>query len=351
MDKERRIGVCGILRVKNDASFIQRCVESCIDALDELVIVFNDCSDNSEEIIGKMQNQYPDKIKVYEYPYKVYGANLTYDEYESAKRFPDDSPHLLCNYYNFALSKVSCKYALKIDADQIYFTDELRAWCDFCRSVKPMSLGWKCLVGMLFQFYLSVYRLISYRIVHFPWMLPQFLIDAFNGCYIEYAKYLFSHDRGCLSMAGINIFVDDTEYVSLGNGNDVINILPPFNGEGDHVIFRVSDSTYYKKFDMAYYNKSRSSNYSLIEEFVHPYRIMFIGFFWRHISSMRPNVSGLVRKVKVGRPTAFMRIEDFMKLDYKNILKITDRVMFSPFQRVLFSFIYKANREKLKTSL
>lgn len=351
MEKERRLGVCGILRVKNDASFIQRCVESCIDTLDELVIVFNDCSDNSEEIIGKMRNQYPDKIRVYEYPYKVYGANLTYDEYVSAKQFPDDSPHLLCNYYNFALNKVSCKYALKIDADQIYFTDNLQYWCDFCRSIKPISFGWKCFIGMLFQFYLSVYRLISFKIKHLSWLLPQCAVDAFYGCYIEYAKYLFSHDRGCLSMAGVNIFVDDTEYVSLGSRNEVINILPPFNGEGDHVIFRVSDSTYYRKFDMAYYNKSRSSRYSLIEEFVHPYRIMFIGFFWRHISSMRPNVSELIQKVKDCKPMSFMKIEDFIRLDYRSILKITDRVMFSRFQRVLFSFIYKANRKKLKASL
>lgn len=31
--------VAGIMRVKNDGMFIERCIESCIDALDELIVV------------------------------------------------------------------------------------------------------------------------------------------------------------------------------------------------------------------------------------------------------------------------------------------------------------------------
>ena len=119
-------GLSGIMRVKNDASFIEASVKSCIDALDELIIVWNDCSDNSAEVIEKMRSLYPDKIKTFEYKHKVYSVNLTRDEYELAKSLPEDSPHLLCNYYNFALSKVSCLYAMKIDADQMYFEEKLR---------------------------------------------------------------------------------------------------------------------------------------------------------------------------------------------------------------------------------
>lgn len=135
-------GVSGIMRVKNDAEFIEASIDSCIDALDELVIVYNDCSDNSPELIYKKQSQYPDKIKVYEYKHKIYPINLTKEEYEYAKSLPSDSPHLLCNYYNFALSKVTCQYAMKIDADQIYFSDKLKEWCDVYRygcNVSPLE--------------------------------------------------------------------------------------------------------------------------------------------------------------------------------------------------------------------
>ena len=38
--------VAGIMRVRNEGNFIHDCVESCIDALDELIVVYNDCTDN-----------------------------------------------------------------------------------------------------------------------------------------------------------------------------------------------------------------------------------------------------------------------------------------------------------------
>ena len=46
--------ISGIMRVKNDGQFIERCIESCIDALDELIVVHNDCTDNSVAEIDKM---------------------------------------------------------------------------------------------------------------------------------------------------------------------------------------------------------------------------------------------------------------------------------------------------------
>lgn len=140
-------GVSGIMRVKNDAEFIEASIDSCIDALDELVIVYNDCSDNSPELIYKKQKQYPDKIKVYEYKHKIYSVNLTKEEYEYAKSLPSDSPHLLCSYYNFALSKVTCQYAMKIDADQIYFSDKLKEWCDAYRNIGYVQFSFKTLLG------------------------------------------------------------------------------------------------------------------------------------------------------------------------------------------------------------
>lgn len=98
--------VSGIMRVKNDGMFIEKCIESCIDALDELIVVHNDCTDNSVEEIEKMRARYPEKIKRYEYPHKVLGVGLTREEYDIAKSLPDDSPNLLCSYCNFALSRL-----------------------------------------------------------------------------------------------------------------------------------------------------------------------------------------------------------------------------------------------------
>ena len=63
---EQRIlkdGLSGFIRAKNEAQFIEACIDSCIDALDELIIVYNDCTDETPEIVERKRKQYPDKIK------------------------------------------------------------------------------------------------------------------------------------------------------------------------------------------------------------------------------------------------------------------------------------------------
>ncbi|MFK1890171.1 hypothetical protein ACIXEL_14470 [Bacteroides fragilis] len=120
------MGVSGLLRVKNDAEFLELCIDSCIDALDELIISYQKCDDDAPEIIEKKRLQYPDKIKVYFYEPLIMSHNLTKEEFEHVRSFPFDSVHLLCNYYNYTLSKVSYRFAVKIDADQIYFSAKLK---------------------------------------------------------------------------------------------------------------------------------------------------------------------------------------------------------------------------------
>ena len=145
--------VAGIMRVKNDGIFIEDCVESCIEALDELIIVYNDCTDNSVGEIERMAAKYPDKIRHYAYPYEVWAFNLSKEKFNQVKSFDEDNPHLLSSYCNFALSKVTADYALKIDADQVYFTEKLKEWCDFMRECEPSKLTMKVLAGKLFQCY------------------------------------------------------------------------------------------------------------------------------------------------------------------------------------------------------
>ena len=171
--------VAGILRVKNDGMFIEKCVESCIDALDELIIIYNDCTDNSAEEIGKMAAKYSHKIKTYEYPHHIYSMNLTKEEFEMARNLPEGHPSLLSTYCNFALSMVTADYALKIDADQVYFTERLKSWCDFLRECEPQKKTIKTFVGQLFSMYLSAYRLFSAKRGKVLPLLPTWLIKAF----------------------------------------------------------------------------------------------------------------------------------------------------------------------------
>ena len=342
-------GVSGIMRVKNDAEFIAVSVESCISALDELVIVYNDCTDNSAEVIEGMRLKYPNKIRVFEYPYKVLGAGLTKEEYEFAKSLPDDSPQLLCNYYNFALSKVRCEYAIKIDADQIYFTEILNKWCDLVRTGNQFK-GCRML-GMLFHYYFLAYRFLCLKFKkRFPFM-PEWLAKAAKPHYDKYAATQMIKGVACLSFSGVNVYKDDKWSVSLGLKDETINVLPPFNGENDHLLFRVSDQTYYRKFDMDYYNLISNSSYSLIEEFVHPYKPMFMGFCWFHMNAMRSRFKKQVLSVKQSNPGAFERIDTFLKYNYRTVERKADKRIHSLYQRVLFSYIYNADKRSIVSNL
>ena len=130
LTNERPIGVSGLLRVKNDAEFLALCVDSCIDALDELIIVYQECDDDSPQIIEQKRQQYPDKIRTYFYRPLVLSHNLTSEELHYVSTLDKTSIHLLSNYYNYTLSKASYRYAIKIDGDQVYFTDKLKSFCN-----------------------------------------------------------------------------------------------------------------------------------------------------------------------------------------------------------------------------
>lgn len=51
--KERPLGVSGILRCHNHADFLELCIDSCIDGLDELIAVYHDCTDDTVQILHK----------------------------------------------------------------------------------------------------------------------------------------------------------------------------------------------------------------------------------------------------------------------------------------------------------
>lgn len=340
--------VSGILRVKNDAMFIPQCIESCIDALDELIIVYNDCTDDSPSVIERMRERYPDKIKVFEYPYKVYGAGLSKEEYDYACSLPDDSPHLLCNYYNFALSKVTTEYAMKIDADQYYFPDVLKKWCDIARGIGYPTDGNKWM-GLLFHYYLLLYRFVSIKLRKPIKILPSWLSKKMKSHYEAYAISRFMKGTACLSFSGVNLVKTDDWYVPLGKITPEINILPPFNGETDHLLFKVDkERTHYRKFMMNYYNLLSNSSFSLIEEFVHPYKIMFVGFCWYHMNALRPAYAPKYLTAVRKYPTAFLPLSDLPTVELNTIEKSSEKTVFSLYQRLLFSYIFESDKQSIK---
>ena len=346
-EEKLKRGVSGIMRVKNDADFIKASVESCIDALDELIIVYNDCSDNSPQVIEEMRLKYPERIKVYEYKHKVYSINLTKAEYEYAKSLPNNSPHLLCNYYNFALSKVTYQHAMKIDADQIYFTEKLKKTCDIYRYDYSIDIKTKILGIIIY----ILYRIINIICCRFNFYMPVYN-DKFKNlykCYTKYVLYKASKGNALLSLSGLNIIKQNDEiYVPLGKTDNDINILPPYNGVGDHLIFKVSNKTFYAPYDCKIYNKLRSDKYTYIEKFVHPQKpLLPIGLFWYHVNTMRSGViEKIAQKIKI-YPNSFFLLNEFVNAQYKYIRMNIERELAPNQTQMLFQFNHCFNKEDL----
>lgn len=345
--KIRPQGLSGILRVKNDADFLITCIQSCIDALDELIIVYNDCTDNSVDIINDMAEKYTDKIKVYEYPYNVLSHFESKEDFDIANALPDNSPHLLCNYYNFALSKTTYQYAVKIDADQLYFPEVLKEWRDCCHEHGTRKKGAKYRVGWFVNNLLLIHKYIGFRTGHVT-IIPQLISDKLYNCYRFYAKTLFVNRADiCISLSGVNVFYNKKWMVSLGKSGNNINLLPPFNGEGDHLIFKVSDRTFFTKYNMPYYGHVNNKKYTLIEQFVHPYKILCMGFSWYHLNEMRPGARDKILKSYDELHGAFESISDFVRMKYPKISNKADKTIFTDRQRTIFSFVFEMDKKSI----
>lgn len=275
--KERPIGVSGLLRVKNDAEFLSDCIDSCVDALDELIICYQDCEDNAPEIIREKQKQYPHKIKVYYYAPPVYCWGLTDEEKNYAFSLPDSSIHKLCNYYNYALSRATYRYALKIDSDQVYFAEKLKRYCDAYRKEDKVSIS---LGDYFVKYYVLIYSLVM---TVFTFLYPldiSFRISKMRHLMMKkYEKYLLKeiiNNKTVLVISGINLGFEHGKW-----GIYVFNKLP-FNGMGDSFIFRITKDTVYK-----------TVNWGTV-----PVEVMECkterrkgGWFWYHLQGMRKSTN------------------------------------------------------------
>jgi len=130
--QDRQEGLSAYVRVKDESEFLRISLESHIDLVDEMVIVYNDCSDDSPDIINEFARVYSEKVKVYEYIPIVYPQGS-----KEFIRLAYDDVHSLVNYYNFALAMTTKKMAFKLDADQVAIKDNfVIAYAQFKQSLE-----------------------------------------------------------------------------------------------------------------------------------------------------------------------------------------------------------------------
>lgn len=328
----RKNGVSGMMRVKNDAEFIDAAIESCIDALDELVIVYNDCSDNSPEIIKSLAQKYPSKIRYYEYKPKILSHNLSEIDYQSYLDGRINPLNTLANYYNYALSKTTYKYVMKIDADQIYFSEKLNYTLNLYRKKqkKTITILDICrFVSIFLGLRSKKNKKISYSIRNY-------------NSYINTVEFLAAKFKIPLSLSGINIFlINEEQYIPLGVSSSSYTLLPPFNGVGDHLIFTVKRDTYFKIYDCPEYNSLINTKHTIIEKLIGCRFHLKYGFMWYHLNLNRNSCKDQIKEIFYKHNNWFIKMESLRAHSFVDIMnQIPSSIMSEP-QKKFFQFIHK----------
>lgn len=120
LNSPKKPGISALMRIKNGAEFLRLSIESHLPYFDEIVACYNDCSDETEAILLELQQEHPDKIKLYHYLPKVHPPLS-----EGNKQADTHSVHSLANYYNYTLSKAQYCVATKLDDDHLAITPNL----------------------------------------------------------------------------------------------------------------------------------------------------------------------------------------------------------------------------------
>lgn len=119
---EKKNGISFIVKALNEENTIGNSISSLfqVNVPNEVIVILNRCTDNSEKITLELQQKNPN-IQIYYYNYK-----LSRPGYETLAT-DINSNHSIIKYYNWALSKANYKWTVKWDADFI-MTNEFANW-------------------------------------------------------------------------------------------------------------------------------------------------------------------------------------------------------------------------------
>ena len=127
---DRMPGVSAFMRIRNGAEFLEATIRSHIHFYDEIVAVYNQCTDETPEILSRLQQEYgSQRLRLIHYTDRVYPQGSS----GHATTDPG-SEHSLVNYCNCALAATRYQYATKLDDDHVAIALTTQALCDAIRT-------------------------------------------------------------------------------------------------------------------------------------------------------------------------------------------------------------------------
>ena len=263
--KEYPIGISGILRCRNNDDFLEECIDSVISELDELVAVYNECTDRTVEILEQKRLQYPNKIKLYEYLPHVLPLELEKDSFVYARNLPEGSGQLMAEYTNYALTQASYRYIMKVDADQVYFTGRLKRICDAYRCTEKAVLT-------------------DAETAAFHAYCHRTLTEEQYTDYESYIEKRIVNEKIAVSFSGINLYHQAGQWMVGLADRQCSSLQPLFNGAHDHFFFDASKGLRYESWIRP---TLLANGYGRIIELMrYDEEMLEGGFLWFHLKAL-----------------------------------------------------------------
>ncbi|OIO77106.1 hypothetical protein AUJ87_01780 [Candidatus Gracilibacteria bacterium CG1_02_38_174] len=127
--EDKLSGISGVARLKNGDDFLEQTLESHIPFLDELILIDNLSTDSTRLICEKFAKKYPQKVKVYEYPYNVFQIGT--------HKVDPRSIHSFAYYSNWCVSQTKYRYIMRVDDDNILIPEKFNQIRTYILKYKP----------------------------------------------------------------------------------------------------------------------------------------------------------------------------------------------------------------------
>ena len=132
LDKPRKLGLSGVLVTRADSLTVGAAIDSCIESIDELIIVLHapddQFLDNTKDIVHNKQDKLPDKIKIFEYKAGIF--HIPGGEPHGDKIL-NKGIHAFANLVNYGMEKSAYSHYMRIDGDHLYFKDQIKEVRDY----------------------------------------------------------------------------------------------------------------------------------------------------------------------------------------------------------------------------
>lgn len=127
----RTPGISAYIRTRNGADFIEPTIRSHLPFYDEIVVVYNQCEDNTADILERLAQEIGPKLRLYHYTDRVQPLGS-----KGHAKTAWNSPESMVNYSNFAMVQTRHKIVVKLDDDHLAIPKRVKEICQDFRQGK-----------------------------------------------------------------------------------------------------------------------------------------------------------------------------------------------------------------------